>query len=122
MLHCIALCMLSFACKSWAGKIAFPFSEYTQLYSFKASTGTHYSLPARDDVVSQAVFRFDGMLLNEAPLIHDVNTNAGEEVHSVSEPLPAYLLPQDPYFSVIKKYLQPPLGDSLGPFWRMREI
>lgn len=49
------------------------------------------------------------------PLIPDVENNSGEEVHSVSEPLPAYLLPQDPYFSVTKKYLQPPLGILLGP-------
>ncbi|EIE18860.1 hypothetical protein COCSUDRAFT_59788 [Coccomyxa subellipsoidea C-169] len=39
--------------------------------------------------------------------------DSGEEVHSVSEPLPAYLLPQEPYFSVVKSILRPPLGPKL---------
>lgn len=44
LLHFIALCMLSFACKSLAVKIDFPFTEHLQLYSFKALTGTQILL------------------------------------------------------------------------------
>ena len=112
--HTIALCMLSFACRSWAVKIDFPFSDYTHLYSFKARTGMQ-SLLLPIKLMPPKLFSGNLIkVLDKVPLTPDVNHNAGEEVHSVSEPLPAYLLPQDPHFSVIKKYLQPPLGTFYG--------
>lgn len=117
----VALCMLSFACISCAGKVDFPFSEFTAFYSFRARTGKgsfegsacqHSKCHMPSQGSSRTVHRF--LCLARYTLKHLPN-DAGEEVHSVSEPLPAYLLPQDPYFSTVKSFLKPPLGKLLLP-------
>ena len=103
----VALCMLSFACNSWAGKIDFPFSDMTSIYSFKARTGKRSSSLALACGPNAAIVGLPG-----SQFLAPKRTSmfAGEEVHSVSEPLPAYLLPQEPYFSVVKSILRPTLG------------
>ena len=117
----VALCMLSFACISCAGKVDFPFSEFTAFYSFRARTGKGSSegsacQHSKCHMPSQGSYRTVHTFLSLAQYtLKHLPNDAGEEVHSVSEPLPAYLLPQDPYFSTVKSFLKPPLGKLLLP-------